>query len=176
MDRNLDLATRWLGILTTGVLMGDDAEKAALELRSALGGDKLADLRQWFATHDEATTKAARVAAVEGCIAIVRADRNVDAEEREAIERIIQLSELDDETQAALSKHIDQDVSLDGLGDRLGHPVLKEALLVLAWQLAKADGKVQEDELGLYGVLADKLGVAPRRASDLRTALGEPKG
>ena len=35
---------------------------------------------------------------------------------------------------------------------------------MLTWQIAKADGRVQDAEAGLYGMLADKLGVTPTRA------------
>jgi uncharacterized membrane protein YebE (DUF533 family) len=174
MEDALGAAARWLGILSTGMLVGSEDEASALLLSRVLGKPTLTALREWFASADPAAARQARVAAVEACIAIVRADRKVDDAEREAIENIILHSELDDEAQTQLRAHIDQDVSLEGIGARLGPPALAEALLVLAWQLARADGRVQPEEAGVYGVLADKLGVSPARASELRTLLSKP--
>jgi len=173
MDNALAIAERWLGILSTGMLVGADDEAAAKLLATVLGGPVLNGLRQWFQTADPEVARQARIAAVEACIAIVRADRTVGDTEREAVENIIMHSGLDEETQASLQKHIDSDVSLDGLASRLAQPALAEALLVLAWQLAKADGRVQDAEAGVYGQLADKLGVTPKRASELRTLLSK---
>jgi uncharacterized membrane protein YebE (DUF533 family) len=173
MTNALDSAARWLGILSTGMLVGAEDDAAAKLLQKVLGAGTLSGLRQWFASADPAVAKEARVAAVEACIAIVRADGNVGDAEREAIESILMRSELDEETQEKLRKHVDQDVVLDGLGARLGQPALAEALLVLAWQLARSDGRVQDEEAGVYGVLADKLGVTPARASELRSILGK---
>lgn len=173
MNEALLAAERWLGILSTGLLVGAEDEASAKLLQHAIGSPALVALRHWFATEDAAVTREARIAMVEACIAIVRADRSVGDAEREAVENIILRSELDDETQESLRKHIDSDVSLDGIAPRLKQPALAEALLVLAWQLARADGRVQDDEAGVYGLLADKLGVTPTRASELRSALAK---
>lgn len=176
MDDALEAAARWLGILSTGMLVGAQDEASAKTLQRVLGAPALKALREWFSSADPALTREARIAAVEACIAIVRADRSVGDTEREAVEQIILRSELDEETQEKLRMHIDTDVSLDGIGARLAQPALAEALLVLAWQLAKADGRVQDDEAGVYGVLADKLGVSPTRASELRSiSTGAPR-
>lgn len=169
MDEALESAARWLGILTTGMLVGGQDEASAKTLQRVIGAPRLKELREWFASADPAVTREAKIAAVEACIAIVRADRTVGDAEREAVEDIILHAELDEATQERLRKHIDEDVVLDGIGARLAQPALAEALLVLAWQIAKADGRVQDDEAGVYGVLADKLGVSPTRASELRS-------
>ena len=173
MENALDTAARWLGILSTGLLVGSEDEAAAKVLQGAIGGPALNDLREWFQKTAPSVTRDARIAVVECCIAIIRADHTVGEAERDAVERIIQLSELDDEAQQKLSKHIDAEVSLDGIAARLPKPALAEAMLVLAWQLARADGRVQDDEAGVYGTLADALGVTPSRASELRTILGK---
>ncbi len=171
MESALEAAERWLGILSSGLLVSSEDEASAKTLQRVIGSPALTALRHWFASADPALTREARVAAVEACIAIVRADRVVGDAEREAVENIILKSDLDEATQASLRKHIDTDVSLDGIATRLAQPALAEALLVLAWQLARADGRVQDDEAGVYGLLADKLGVTPTRASELRSIL-----
>src|SRR4051812_35476026 len=140
MDDALAAAARWLGILSSGLLVGSEDEASAKILQKVIGAPRLTELRHWFANAEPAVTREARIAAVECCIAIVRADRSVGDAEREAVENIILHSELDEETQASLQKHIDSDVSLDGMGPRLAQPALAEALLVLAWQLARSDG------------------------------------
>ena len=171
MENPLESAARWLGILSSGFLIGEEAEASAKILQRVLGQQPLSELRQWFANADPKDTREARIAAVEACIAIVRGDREVGDLEREAVERIILLSDLDDETQASLQKHIDSDVSLEGMAARLTQPALRDALLVLAWQVARADGRVTPEEAGVYGLLADQLGVSPTRANELRAKL-----
>jgi hypothetical protein len=42
---------------------------------------------------------------------------------------------------------------------------------VLAWQIARADGRVAPEEAGVFGELADKFGVSPTRANELRSKL-----
>jgi uncharacterized tellurite resistance protein B-like protein len=169
METAADSTARWLGILSTGMLIGRDAELSAQSAQRLVGEKALGELRRWFQTATPEAAKDARVAAIEACIAIVHADRVVKDEERELVERVIQLSELDPETQEAMTKRIDTAPVLDGIAKRLPHPALAELLLVLAWQVALSDGKVHDEERGAYGVLADQLGVTPTRASELRT-------
>lgn len=168
MDVAADSTARWLGILSTGMLIGRDAEIAAESAQKLVGEDRLAEVRRWFASATPEAAKDARVAAIEACIAIVHADRVVKDEEREFVERVVLFSELDPETQEAMNARIDTAPSLEGIGARLPHPALAELLLVLAWQVALSDGKIHDEERGAYGVLADKLGVSPKRASELR--------
>jgi uncharacterized tellurite resistance protein B-like protein len=166
-----DSTTHWLGILATGMLVGRDAELSAASARKLVGNEQLADLRRWFTDATPEAARDARMAAIEACIAIVHADRVVKDEERDFVERVIQQSELDDDAQQALVKRIETAPALDGIAKRLPHPALAELLLVLAWSVALADGKVQDEERGAYGVLADQLGVTPTRASELRASM-----
>jgi uncharacterized tellurite resistance protein B-like protein len=171
MDEVADSTARWLGILTTGLLVGREDEVSARRARDVLGGERLAELRRWF---DEQTPEALRdvkIAVVEACISMVHADRVVDDSERELVERVARLSELDDATCDALVARIDTAPDLAQVAARVPSPALRELLLALAWQIATADGQVRSEEHGAYGVLADQLGVEPRRAYELRTLL-----
>ena len=38
----------------------------------------------------------------------------------------------------------------------------------MAWQIATADGRVEEAERGMYGELAKRLEIEPTRAKELR--------
>jgi uncharacterized membrane protein YebE (DUF533 family) len=141
MDTAADTTARWLGILSSGMLIGRDAELSAESAQRLVGEKALGELRSWFSTASPEAAKDARVAAIDACIAIVHADRVVKDEEREFVERVIQLSELDPETQEALGQRIDTAPSLEGIGARLPHPALAELLLVLAWQVACPTGR-----------------------------------
>lgn len=174
MEQAADSTARWLGILSTGMLIGRDAELSAESAQRLVGEKALGELRQWFVSAAPEAARDARIAAIEACIAIVHADKVVKDEEREFVGRVIQLSELDEATQEELIQRIDTPASLEGLAARLPHPALAELLLVLAWQVALSDGKVHADERGTYGILADKLGVTPTRASELRTSSTSP--
>lgn len=173
MDQVADSTARWMGILSTGLLLGRDAEESALRAQKVLGSERLVALRDWFDAQSPEALVDAKRAVVEACIAIVHADRQVADAERELIERIVQMAELDLETQASLVASVDTAPALDAVIPRIPHPALRELVLVMAWQIANADGKVEQAEHGAYGVLADQLGIAPTRANELRTMLRE---
>jgi len=136
-----------------------------------LGAQPLAELRRWFAALSEDALRDAKCAVIDACVSIVHADGGVNDQERELIERMIQLGELDPAAEEWLTGRIDAPASLDDIVPRLQHSGLRELVLVMAWQIALADGHAAQAEHGAYGVLADRLGVAPARASQLRSVL-----
>lgn len=163
-----DQVARWLGIFSTGMLLGSEAEQALERSMAVLGKDRVVELRKWFEAQPPESLEAAKAAVVEACISIVLADGQVADAERELIGRIVLLSELEDATQQALMARIDAPPALESVVARIPHPSLRELVLVMAWQLALADGKADPTEHGAYGVLADRLGISPERASELR--------
>ena len=171
MNDVAESVARWMGILSTGLLIGSEAEAAALRAQRVLGTQPLTELRRWFAALPEDALRDAKCAVIEACISIVHADGGVNDEERELIERMIQLGELDPAAEEWLQGRIDAPASLDDIVPRLQHNGLRELVLVMAWQIALADGHAAQAEHGAYGVLADRLGVDPTRASQLRTVL-----
>jgi uncharacterized membrane protein YebE (DUF533 family) len=176
MTQVAESVARWMGILSTGLLMGAEAEQAAVRAQRVLGAGPLAELRRWFAALPDETVRDAKCAVIEACISIVHADGSVGDAERELIERMIQLSDLDPEAEAWLNGKVEAPGTLDEIVPRLTHTGLRELVLVMAWQLALADGHAQQSEHGAYGVLADRLGVAPGRASELRSILKSDEG
>jgi uncharacterized membrane protein YebE (DUF533 family) len=170
-----DSVAHWMGILTTGLLVGSEAEAAAARAQKVLGSQQLAELRRWFSALPPEGLRDAKFAVVEACIAIVHADGVVADPERELVERIVQLAELDEGAQEWLIQKIDTTPSMDEVVPRLTHPALRELVLVMCWQIVTADGRVEQAEHAAYSALAEKLGVSAARASILRTILRDER-
>jgi len=163
---------RWLGLLASGVLENwEDAEAvdAAIEI---VGEARLSDLREWVAHQSHATIQGLDATAIEVCIWMARADGVVSEAERLHIEELITASHLDADTDARVREAWERRPNLVGLADRLPHPVLRELLLVLAWQTAFADGRLDRVEQGGELLLSTLLAVPDERAYALRRALG----
>lgn len=166
-----DSVARWMGILSTGLLVGSDAEAAAIRAQKVLGNQQLSELRRWFGNLPPESVRDAKIAVIEACIAIVHADGVVADPERELVERIVQLADLDDTAVEWLVKRVDETPELDAVIARLTHPALRELVLVMTWQIVTADGSVEQTEHTAHVQLAEKLGIEAGRASVLRTIL-----
>lgn len=168
---------RWMGILTTGLLIGSEAEEAAKRAQRVLGSARLSELRGWFDATPAPVVRDAKCAVIEACIAIGKADGSVDASERELLEEMLRLAELDDASSDELRARIDQaPAALDALVARLTQPSLRELVLVMAWQIITADGVTAADEERAYEALAAQLEIEPARALELRTILRDSEG
>lgn len=163
-----DQVARWLGIFSTGLLVGEDAERALGRAEQVLGEARMGELREWFASSPKATVADAKRAVIEAAIAVVHADRVVSDGERELLGRIVQLAELPPDTERELAALVDRPVPLEAVAPRITQPALRELVLVIAWQMAQADGAVDEAERGAYGELAKRLEIEPTRAKELR--------
>ena len=162
---------RWLGVLATGILHDRADEDAVRAAARIVGEDALGSLREWFAAQTPGERQTAQCAVIDACVAMVHADRVVTDGERAQLRALIDSSSLDAEHAARMLRAIDLEPRrLEAVVERVGHPVLRELLLVLAWELANADGTYGEAERGTYGLLAARLGIAPERAQSLRTA------
>ena len=166
-------AERWLGILASGMLVDREDEEAAEAAVKIVGEAKVSELREWFAAQTPETRQLVEAAVIEACIAMMHADRNAKPEERALVEHVIEHAQLDAHVRETLVKAMEHPPRIESIATRVTHPILRELLLVLAWELAKADGKIEETERGEYGLLAALLGVEKERAVALRTALGE---
>lgn len=164
--------TTWIGTLAHGGVLRSDLEEAGVTVAAyVVGEERMSELREWMTKQSPEVLAAQRVAAVEICIWMANADRNLDPEEVQLLKEIILRSELDDDTQDALVAAVHEPPSLDGIESRIGHPVLKELLLALSWELAHADGNVAASEEAFLTGLAKRLGISPERSRELHAAV-----
>ena len=138
-----------------------------------VGEPRLEELRAWFAKASYAVAVRERRAAVEVCIWMAHADREVHPEERHLLRQIVAHSGLDADSQDALVEAIHTPPPIDGVEDRLTQPVLRELMLTLAWELALSDGHVDDTESALFSDLAKRFGIDRERAATIRSAMTE---
>lgn len=166
---------RWMGILSTGLIISAEAEAAALRAQKVLGSQQLDELRRWFGALPADALRDAKCAVVEACIAIVHADGKIADAERDFVERMVQLAELDRQTEGWLLERLEQRPTLDAVVPRLAHPALRELVLVMTWQIVAADGSVDAAEDAAHVDLAERLWVDAPRARALRVVLGDER-
>jgi uncharacterized tellurite resistance protein B-like protein len=172
----------WIGTLARGGVasgtaaadLASGAEAAGLAVAAYVVGEaRLDELRGWFAEQGPEVAVREKRAAIEICIWMANADRNLDPEEAYFLKQLVMASELDDDTVDALVAAVHDPPSLDDLEERLTHPVLRELMLALSWELAGADGSVDRAEAAFHEGLAKRLGVGEPRAEELRAAMTE---
>lgn len=168
--------TTWIGALCRGGVVGavdDDVEAGEAVAAFVVGEGRLAELRVWLAERSDEDAARERRAAIEACIWMAHADRTLHPEESHLLSRLVRLSGLDDDTQDALVLAVHEPPSLDGLERRLTHPVLRELIIALAWELALADGRIDTAEERFYRELARRLEVPADRAREVREAVDQ---
>lgn len=167
----------WLGALGhVGLIDGEQGDTPAVVARLVVGEEGFASLRDFFAQATPEVRERERRAAIEVCIWMVHADRNVDPEEVALLREIIGRSGLSDDAQDELVQATHEPPSLEAIEDRLTHPVLRELLLALAWELASVDGSVARAERDFYTGLSKRLGVSAARAAEIQRAITERVG
>lgn len=138
-----------------------------------VGEEQVGELAGWFATLDVESARRERRAAVELCIWMAHADREVSPEERLLLRQLVARSGLDEDTQDALVHAVHHPAPIDRIEQRLTHPVLRELMLALAWELAMADGRIDGAEVALFTSLAERFGIDAERATAIRGAMDE---
>jgi uncharacterized membrane protein YebE (DUF533 family) len=170
-DATRAMAT-WLGALArTGVVHGADANAGENIAAYVVGEEKLAQLHTWFALATPAEVTREKVAAIEVCIWMAYADRELDPEECALLTEIVAVSGLEEEARRELLAATTDPPSLKNLVKRLTQPVLRELMLALAWELAQADGRISRAENDFYRGLARKLEITDERAEAIREAV-----
>ena len=148
----------WLGSLGRGGVI--DAEPTGDAVAAFVVGDaQLEELRAFMSQVSREERDRERRAAIEVCIWMVHADRTVDPEEANLLRHIIGASGLSEDVQDELVAATHEPPSLTDLEHRLTHPVLRELLLALAWEIAGVDGSVGRAERDFYTGLSKRLGV-----------------
>lgn len=173
MSKSTLAMSSWLGSLARGgVLTDDEVSEAGIGVATyVVGAESLEELRKWMAEQPEEVVRRERRAAVEVCIWMANADRQLDPEESHLLSAIIGRSGLDEDTADELVAEVHDPPSLMDLEQRLTHPVLRELMLALAWEMAEADGEVARGEAAFYTGLAKRLGVDEARAVELRQSV-----
>jgi tellurite resistance protein len=174
MDDSRRAMASWLGTLAQGGILKEPIAQAGEALAAfVVGEEALLQLRLWLRTQPDEIASRERRTAIEVCIWMAHADREVHAEEREMLRELVTGSALDEDTQDALVQAVHEPPSLDGVEARLTHPILRELLLALAWELAQADGRVDDAEKEGYAELTRRLGISHERADQIKRAICE---
>ena len=164
--------THWIGTLASGGIIRSAHEEAGLTVAIfVVGEDRLSELREWMVAQSRETIAREQRAAIEICIWMANADRKLDPEEAHLLKQLIGKSGLDDDTQDLLVAEVHDPPSLAGVEDRLTHPVLRELLLALSWELAMSDGSIDASEENFATGLAVRLGVDEARAAEIKDAV-----
>jgi uncharacterized membrane protein YebE (DUF533 family) len=167
----------WLGALGhAGLIDSGGPSTEAVLAQYVVGEEAIASLRSYLSSATPAVRERERRAAIEVCIWMVHADRKVDPEEVALLREIIGRSGLSDDVQDELVQATHEPPSLEGIEERLTHPVLRELLLALSWELASIDGTVARAERDFYTGLSKRLGVTPVRAAEIQRAIAERVG
>lgn len=160
---------RWVGLLAAGGVI--EGKGMAVSGRAPIPKEKIEELEAWLAAQPREVRVRERRAAIEVCIWMANADRNLEADEAGLLKTLIDKSGLDDDTKDLLVSEVHDPPSLADLEERLTHPVLRELLLFLAWELANADGTVARAEAAFFTGLAKRLGVSDARAAEIQAAV-----
>lgn len=164
----------WVGAFAQSGLLKTGVQQAGVALATfVVGESRVAELREWLGQQSPDVVKREKRGAIEVCIWMANADRNLDPEEAHFLQTIIGESGLDDDTVDELVQAVHDLPSLEGIETRLTHPVLRELMLALAWELASSDGKIDRLEEAFHVGLAKRLGVDSKRATDLRDAMNQ---
>lgn len=161
----------WLGALGKAGLIEGESETATVLAQYVVGEDGIRSLRDFLTSAPQQVRDRERRAAIEVCIWMMHADRQIDPEEVALIREIIGRSGLSDDEQDELVAESHEPPSLEGIEERLTHPVLRELLLALAWELASIDGTVAKAERDFFTGLSKRLGVSAVRASEIQRAV-----
>jgi len=164
----------WLGTLARGGVVSDENARAGLAVAAyVVGEERLDEVRAWLRSQPDDVVMREKKAAIEVCIWMAHADRELAPEERVLLHRIVEASGLDATTYGSLLASTRDPPSLATIERRVTHPVLRELLLALSWELASADGRVTRGENDFYRGLARKLDIDLARAEEIRASIAQ---
>ena len=171
--QSMSAVATWVGALTRGgILRTAEEERGVEEALALIGEERLSELREHFAEAGAEVGLRERRGAILACIWMAHADRELAPEEASLLEAIILQSDFPSAEVARLTESVREPPELEAVAASLTYPPLRELMLALAWQLAMADGRVDAEERGAYGALAEALGVDEARAGEIRERVG----
>jgi uncharacterized membrane protein YebE (DUF533 family) len=174
MNEARSAMSTWVGTLARGGILHSAAEEAGVAIAAyVVGEERLSELRQWLAAQPPEVVQREQGAAIGVCIWMAQADRNLDPAERALLEELVNHSGLDYAAQERLIASIESPPAASDLASHAMHPVLRELLLALAWELAMADGRIDQAEQDFYVELGARLDIDPERAREIRDALSQ---
>jgi uncharacterized membrane protein YebE (DUF533 family) len=163
----------WMGALARGGVIDGDPGELDPVAALVVGHDELVALDGWMrAQPDEVRTRERR-AAIEVCIWMANADRQLDGEEVDMLRGLIERSGLSEDVQDELVMATHDPPSLESLESRLTNTTLRELMLALAWEMASADGNIARSESAFYTGLAKRLDVSAARAAEIQRSIAE---
>ncbi|MDH5491126.1 MAG: TerB family tellurite resistance protein [Myxococcales bacterium] len=172
MDESTAAMATWLGALARGGVIDEPHERAGVGVAAyVVGADRVDELRRWFRDQPAEIVRREKRAAIEACIWMAHADRELTIEESILLRSIVDQAGLEPAEARALASMIERGPALESIADRVTHPVLRELLLALGWEIAAIDGRIDPRELRLHERLADRLGIDADRAEALRVAV-----
>ena len=160
----------WLGPLSRGGVIREAIEEEGVALAAeVIGTDQLSELREFMRQQDKVEVRQQERAAIRVCIATAHANRTISKDERELLSEIVQTAELDPDVRNELHAQIGaDDPSIAGIENELTHPVLRELLLGLSWEVVISDGRVDDSERTFHHELAARFGTPEDRAQHIR--------
>ena len=146
----------WIGTLARGGLIREPREEAGIAVAAFVVGEQaLSSLRKWVASQPPDIVEREQRAAVEVCIWMAHADRDVAHEEAELLRAMVLSSDLGPVARGELLAEVGEPPGLRDIADRLTHPVLRELMLALSWELPFDVGNENQGDtlgfdLGIY--------------------------
>ena len=172
MSQAREAMATWVGTLRSGGVLRDDREEAGMSVAAyVVGEERLDALRRWMLAQPPAVLAREQQAAIELCVWMAQADRQLHPEEVHLLRRLIAASRLPEDVQDALVASVHDPAPLVDIVARLTHPVLRELMVALMWELAHADGCLDVREEAVLAEACDRLGVPAARAAELKGAI-----
>lgn len=177
MANALEGMAAWMGVLLRGGMIFNEREEQAVKTAmTVLGEERLEELRRFFAEQKPEQADQERVGAIQLCLWMANADRELASEERELLDEVIDRSDLPSSEKERLRDSMGEDPDVDGAIAAVNQPGLRRLVLALAWELAESDGTVDQDEQRVFDRLTEAFGLDKGEVADLKAAVARVLG
>ena len=164
--------TSWIGSLASGGLLLDAHEQAGIAVAAyVVGRASMNRLRLWLTAQTADEIAGVQRAAIDVCVWIANADRELHEDEASVLEQIVRYSRLPTESQEQLCASFREPPSLKRIEKRVEHPALRELLIALGWELAAVDGRIDDREQMFMTGLARRFEISEERLAEIKEAI-----